>query len=144
MSVESLYTHLLVKAGRDETYMGKPERLESYAIESGHNPLCGDSITWYIKTENSIVTDIRYEVKGCLISKASATFLCKLMDGSPVDAFSKYLTDLKENIQQDAKLPDKEELEQKNWLALTQIQAYPTRRKCVLLAWETLGRALDR
>jgi nitrogen fixation NifU-like protein len=47
----------------------------------GHNPLCGDRLTVYVKLENDIVQDISFEGSGCAISTASASMMTESLKG---------------------------------------------------------------
>ena len=38
----------------------------------GHNPLCGDRVTVFLKMDGDRIGDIAFEGSGCAISKASA------------------------------------------------------------------------
>src|SRR4026208_2223552 len=40
-------------------------------VAKGHNPLCGDRLTLYVKVEGGTLTGISFEGSGCAISKAS-------------------------------------------------------------------------
>src|SRR5262249_11115968 len=46
---------------------------EANRTAEGHNPLCGDNVTVYLKLENGVIQDISFEGSGCAISKASAS-----------------------------------------------------------------------
>lgn len=138
MGVQSLYTGYLVKKSRDKERSGAPENPGDYITKTGNNPVCGDRITWYVQMDGRNITDIRYELKGCLISTASASFLAEIAAGKTIDDVVSFMQQLAEVIKPNAKEPSEAELKQHNWLALAQIRAYPTRKKCVLLAWETL------
>jgi nitrogen fixation NifU-like protein len=143
MDAESLYTGILVNSSRNTDYSGIPESPADYLKKTGDNPVCGDTITWYLKIRDNRIDDIRYEVSGCMISKASAALLAFLMDGKPTDHFTGFYSQLQCVTSPDSAEPDKNELKQNNWLALAQIKSYPARRKCVLLAWNTLNQLLD-
>src|SRR4030067_2452354 len=47
----------------------------------GFNPLCGDHITVYLRLENDMVRDIRFQGSGCAISKASASLMTASIKG---------------------------------------------------------------
>ncbi len=138
MGVQSLYTGYLVEKSRDKKRSGAPENVDDKKKKTGNNPVCGDQITWYVKLEGRRIVDIRYEVKGCLISKASASFLAEIAARKTIDEVKKFMERLAEVIKANATEPSEVELKKQNWLALAQIRDYPTRKKCVLLAWETL------
>jgi len=142
MPVESLYTPYLIEAGKDKRYIGTFDE-GNVVSKEGNNPLCGDKITWHLKRlpENKI--QLHFETSGCLISRASASFLASLMQGKTEVEFAEYLTILKEITTANADTPTSEQLDSTPWLSLAQIKEYPTRKKCVFLAWETLASLLE-
>jgi nitrogen fixation NifU-like protein len=53
------------------------------------NPLCGDKIRIDIKTKNNIVTDVKFNGKGCAVSQASASMLTDELIGKSIDEIRK-------------------------------------------------------
>jgi nitrogen fixation NifU-like protein len=39
--------------------------LEGASHADGHNPLCGDRVTVYVKLEDGVVTDLSFKGAGC-------------------------------------------------------------------------------
>ncbi len=112
---------------------------------AGHNPLCGDRVTVYVKLEGDIVRDVSFMGSGCAISTASASILTQILKGktkSEADALFKKLHDLVTGPP-DAAPPD-EEMESLGKLAVfAGVREYPMRVKCATLAWHTLNAALE-
>ncbi len=77
------------------------------------NPLCGDRIRIYIKTKDNVVTDVKFNGKGCAVSQASASMLTDELMG-------KSLEDIKK-------------LDKQFILNMLGIPLGPTRIKCALL-----------
>ena len=48
---------------------------------AGHNPLCGDRLTVYLKLDNDGVAEISFDGSGCAISKASASIMTDAVKG---------------------------------------------------------------
>jgi nitrogen fixation protein NifU and related proteins len=55
------------------------------ATAEGVNPLCGDELSIELEVDDGIVTDIRYNGRGCAISQAAASMLSDVVKGKPVD-----------------------------------------------------------
>ncbi|MDX6545769.1 MAG: nitrogen fixation protein NifU, partial [Gaiellales bacterium] len=55
------------------------------AVAEGVNPLCGDELSVELQVEDGIVTDVRYNGRGCAISQASASMLSDVVMGKPLD-----------------------------------------------------------
>ncbi|WP_129671264.1 Fe-S cluster assembly sulfur transfer protein SufU [Candidatus Chloroploca sp. Khr17] len=89
-----------------------------------HNPLCGDRVRIELLIENDIITDVRFEGRGCAISQASASLLTDELKGMPVET---------------AKAFSKEELLDLIGIPLTR---NPTRLKCALLSLKALKAGL--
>ncbi len=49
------------------------------------NPLCGDKIRIDIKLKDNVVTDVKFNGKGCAISQASASMLTDELMGKSLD-----------------------------------------------------------
>ncbi len=77
------------------------------------NPLCGDRIRIYIKTKDNIVTDVKFNGKGCAVSQASASMLTDELMGKSLDEIKK--------------------LDKQFILDMLGIPLGPTRIKCALL-----------
>ncbi len=77
------------------------------------NPLCGDRIRIDIKTKNNVVTDVKFNGKGCAVSQASASMLTDALIDKSLD---------------EIKTMDKQFI-----LDMLGIPLGPTRIKCALL-----------
>jgi nitrogen fixation NifU-like protein len=84
------------------------------------NPLCGDRIRIDLQVESGIITDIRFQGRGCAISQASASLLTDEIKGTSLEAISAFSKD--------------------DMLDLIGIplDKNPVRIKCALLALKTL------
>jgi len=105
----------------------------------GHNPLCGDRVTVYLKIDDGIVQDVRFEGAGCAIATASASLMTEALKGRTLDevealfrGFHALVTDTPGEG-----APDLGKLE-----VLAGVREFPARVKCATLAWHTLNAAL--
>ena len=123
----------------------KPRNFQKLAdanrVAKGHNPLCGDHITIYLKLEGEEIKDIGFEGSGCAISKASASIMTSALKGKTraeaealFDKFHGMVTGEK-GAQVDPKLG--------KLAVFSGASEYPARIKCASLAWHTLRGALD-
>jgi nitrogen fixation NifU-like protein len=96
--------------------------LEGADIEAEDlNPLCGDQIRMQVKLEDGVVSDVRFNGKGCAISQASASMLTERIKGMK-------LTDVA-TLSKDAVLEN------------VGIGISPTRMKCAMLGLRVLKSA---
>jgi nitrogen fixation NifU-like protein len=106
----------------------------------GHNPLCGDQITVYLKVRDGVIEDVTFEGTGCAISTASASLMTEVLKGRTTaeaehmfEGFHTMVT------QSDAEThPDLGKLE-----VLSGVREFPARVKCATLCWHTLNAALN-
>jgi nitrogen fixation protein NifU and related proteins len=50
----------------------------------GVNPLCGDELSVELLVKDGVVTDVRYNGRGCAISQAAASMISDAVKGRPV------------------------------------------------------------
>ena len=70
--LHELYQELILDHGRRPRNFGKLQ--EANRSAEGYNPLCGDKVKVYVKLDNDVVKDVRFEGSGCAISKASGEY----------------------------------------------------------------------
>jgi len=110
-------------------------------VAKGHNPLCGDRLTLYVKVEGGTLTGISFEGSGCAISKASASLMTDAVKGqSLTDALSLFdrvhdmlTTPIAQPVNTD---------EVGKMAVLSGVREFPARVKCASLAWHTLKSAI--
>jgi nitrogen fixation NifU-like protein len=113
--------------------------IEGACKAEGHNPLCGDRLTVYVRIERDVITDASFQGTGCAICKASASLMTESLKGKPVaDALT-----LSDRLQAMLAMPPGRPLDQLGALtALAGVRQFPFRIKCALLAWHALRRAV--
>lgn len=107
--------------------------------KEGFNPLCGDRLTLYLKTDAQKIMDASFEGSGCAISMASASLMTEALKGKTFievkkifDVFHLLVTTGKEI---DMHLLGK-------LAVLKGVYEYPSRVKCATLAWHTMMEAV--
>ena len=106
----------------------------------GYNPLCGDKGHLYLKVNDGVVEELKFEGQGCAISTSSASLMTEALKGRSVqearDLFARVHAMLtgKQLDDMAGKLGK---------LAVFEgVKKYPLRVKCATLAWHTLENAL--
>lgn len=131
------YSEILLKHFHKPVGKGRPEHVNSEA--EGRNRVCGDEIRLFLWIDsNGRIREAGFEGKGCMISQASASMLCKVLKDKTRDEAAEMVTSVERML---------ENGEYKNGLthdyqALNQVRQYPARIPCARLAWETLRKAL--
>lgn len=139
MDLKELYRDVILDHNKRPRNFGKLEPSDAQA--DGHNPLCGDRLTVFLKLDGDRVEDIRFEGKGCAISTASASLMTEAIKGKDksqiggmFDKVHSLLT--KQDAIADSSLG--------KLAALSGVREYPARVKCASLCWHTLNAALDK
>lgn len=107
----------------------------------GHNPLCGDRITVYLKVEDGIIRDVTFEGDGCAIATASASLMTEALKGKALSDVANLFEGFHDMVT-DAGAPAHPELGKLEVLA--GVREFPARVKCATLAWHTLNAALKQ
>lgn len=135
---EALYQELILEHNRKpRNFREMPDA--DRTIE-GRNPLCGDSLTLWVKLENDAIADVSFKGQGCAISKASASLMTAAVKGKTraeaedlFDRFHQLVT---------GTLPESEQQSLGSLRALGGVSRFPLRVKCASLAWHALHSAL--
>lgn len=136
--LRELYQELIIDHGRHPRNCRCMH--DANLSKEGFNPLCGDRLTLYLKTNDQQIVDASFEGSGCAISMASASLMTEVLKGKTLiemkkifDAFHLLVTSGKET---DMHLLGK-------LAVLKGVCEYPSRVKCATLAWHTMMAALD-
>ena len=137
MDLRDLYQEVILDHNKKPRNFGA---LEGAAHAAGHNPMCGDRVSVYVRLDGDRVGQASFVGNGCAISKASASMMTEAVTGrTPADvhalfaAFQDTVTGKRE--------PDDDVLDK--LVALAGVREYPSRVKCAMLAWHALLAALD-
>ncbi|MDO8989472.1 MAG: SUF system NifU family Fe-S cluster assembly protein [Sideroxyarcus sp.] len=103
----------------------------------GYNPLCGDKVKLYLKVEDGVIRDVRFEGYGCAIATASASLMTECIKGkSEAEALQ-----LMESVH--AMVAGGGTSAEGKLAVLAGVREFPQRVKCATLAWHTMKAALD-
>lgn len=59
----------------------------------GNNPVCGDDITIYAMVRDGVITEVKFDGRGCAISQASVSMLTDTLKGMPLGEAKKLGTE---------------------------------------------------
>jgi nitrogen fixation NifU-like protein len=142
MDLRDLYQDIILDHGQHPRNFRKQAEPSHFA--HGHNPLCGDRVTVYVRLDGERIRDVSFEGRGCAISQASASLMTEILKGkTPAEAdalfkgFHAKVTGAAAPEAPEALAEDMERLE-----PLTGVKAYPARVKCATLAWHAFEAAL--
>ena len=110
-------------------------------VALGHNPLCGDKLTLFVKLDGDRIADAAFQGSGCAISKASASLMTDAVKGKTLGEaealygkFHELLTGPPDVRATGAGLG--------KLAVFSGVREFPARVKCATLAWHTLESAL--
>jgi len=139
MDLKDLYRDVILDHNRHPRNFGKLESANARA--DGHNPLCGDRLTVFLKLAGNKVEDIRFEGKGCAISTASASLMSEAIKGKDRADIGELFGKVHSLLTRQDAIAD---TSLGKLAALSGVREYPARVKCASLCWHTLNAALQR
>ncbi len=105
----------------------------------GHNPLCGDKLTLYLRLNSQRIENLTFEGTGCAISMASASIMTETLKHHELGNAQNKISEVMKQFE----APDCDEpTVSGDMAALSGVRAFPSRIKCATLAWKTLEAAL--
>jgi nitrogen fixation protein NifU and related proteins len=138
-SLVELYQNVILEHNRSPRNFRVMENADRRA--DGNNPICGDSITVWLKLDDGRITDASFNGMGCAISRASASLMTSALKG-------KSRNEAEELFQRFHRMvtggPSPDDAETLGKLAVfSGVSAFPTRVKCASLPWHALKAALS-
>lgn len=104
----------------------------------GHNPLCGDLLTVFVKMNDGVIDDVSFVGQGCAISTASASLMTEAVKGMPVEDVESLFKDI--HLMLTEAHPEGRDFGKLE--VLSGVREFPARVKCASLAWHTLHNAI--
>ena len=139
MSSEALYQELILEHNRKPRNFREMENADR-TVE-GRNPLCGDSLTLWLKMNGEEIADVSFKGQGCAISKASASLMTAAVKGKTREDAERLFDRFHKLVK--GELPESEQAELGSLRALGGVSRFPLRVKCASLPWHALHSALE-
>lgn len=134
----TLYRELIVDHGQRPRNVGS--LTEATHEAKAENPLCGDSVILQLLVNSDRIMRVRFQARGCMISRASASVLSELLVDRALEEALRMADLLAVLVDPSAAVPaDAGPLE-----PLRGVRDFPARKSCATLPWEALRRALAR
>jgi nitrogen fixation NifU-like protein len=137
--LRELYQDVILDHNRHPRNRRKPSGPHRRA--EGHNPLCGDNVTVYLRTEDGRVVDVSFEGQGCAISTASASLMTEAIVGKTLGEAEEVFRSFQSMVTETGEATPRPELGDLEVLA--GVREYPVRIKCATLPWHTFQAALS-
>ena len=149
--LEDLYREIILDHYKNPRNSGSLETPPAIKAE-GYNPLCGDEVAVYVRSDGTQIDDIKMSGQGCSISRSSASLMTVSVKGKTVNeareaikTFKSLMSVHEQSLEGDADdTPVPVDLRTLGELAALQgVVQFPVRIKCATLAWNTLSQILD-
>ena len=111
---------------------------EDYIKINTNNESCIDELDFELKIENNIIKDLIFDGEACAISTSSASIMIKTLLNKNVDDAINIINNYQNMIEE--KQYDSDILEEA--IVFDEIYKQPNRKKCALLSWNGLLKAL--
>jgi nitrogen fixation NifU-like protein len=138
MDLKDLYRDVILDHNRAPRNFGRIDAPDKRA--EGHNPLCGDRLSVFVRMNGERVEEIRFEGKGCAISTASASLMTEAVKGKDRTAIRALFEQVHALLTRHDAQP---EASLGKLAALSGVREFPARVKCASLCWHTLNAALE-
>ena len=136
--LSDLYQEVILDHNRRPRNYGVLESADRKA--HGHNPLCGDRLTVFLKVDDGRIGAIRFEGSGCAISKASASLMTEAVLGRSIDEALGIFDRFQAMVTAPIEVEPPETIGK--LAALGGVREFPVRIKCASLPWHTFKAAL--
>jgi len=113
--------------------------LDGAECAEGHNPLCGDRITVFVRTDGEKIVDVSFQGSGCAISTASASMMTEALRDKTLGEARELFRRFHELVAAGGEAIEIGKLE-----VFKGVGEFPMRVKCATLAWHTLRAALEQ
>jgi len=140
--LRALYQSLIMDHGKNpRNKRPMDEHGEGCRCSEGYNPLCGDKLKLYAKTDGDKLEDLSFDGEGCAIFTASSSMLTEVLKGRSIEEIREVANSyLKMLTEEDVKL-DPEGLGK--LAVFGGVKEFPARVKCATLPWRALEAILE-
>jgi nitrogen fixation NifU-like protein len=137
-SLSELYQNVILEHNRSPRNYRAMDDADRKA--EGHNPLCGDQLTVWVRMDGDVIGDVSFKGAGCAISRASASLMTGAVKGKTraeaealFERFHRLVT---------GTLPQEQSETLGKLAVFSGVSEFPIRVKCASLSWHTLKAAM--
>ncbi len=112
---------------------------DSYKHVNMNNESCIDEINLMVKIEDQTIKDIRFDGEACAICTSSTSIMIETLTGKNIEEATKIINNFKNMV--DEKEYEEDILE--SAIVYDDICKQPNRKKCALLPWWGIERAIE-
>ena len=138
-SLSELYQNVILEHNRSPRNYRVMDDADRKA--DGHNPLCGDQVTVWVRMDGDVIGDVSFRGAGCAISKASASLMTGAVKGKSREEAERLFARFHQLVT--GTLPSGESETLGKLAVFSGVSEFPVRVKCASLSWHTLKAALE-
>ncbi len=137
--LQDLYQQMILDHGRKPRNFRELPGADSHA--EGFNPLCGDQVTVYLKTDRDRIADLSFTGKGCAICTASASMMTQSLKQKSMEDALQMFEAFHEMLTGKTEAGDRSDMGKLS--VFSGVRKYPMRVKCATLPWHTLKNSIE-
>ncbi|HEX2635557.1 MAG TPA: SUF system NifU family Fe-S cluster assembly protein [Gemmatimonadales bacterium] len=138
-SLSELYQNVILEHNRSPRNFRPMPDADRHA--DGHNPLCGDQLTVWVRMDGGVIEDVSFQGSGCAISRASASLMTSMVKGKTREEATRLFEQFHRLVTGTLASDQAETLGK--LAVFSGVSQFPIRVKCASLSWHTLKAALD-
>lgn len=115
------------------------ENVEGYIYVNSNNESCIDNIDLYLKIEDDVITDIKFDGEACAISTASTSIMIKNMIGKNITEVERYITNFEHMLNEE----EYEEIDFNEAIVFDETYKQGNRKTCVTLPYTGIKKAIE-
>ena len=115
------------------------ENVDGYIYVNSNNESCIDNIDLYLKIEDDVITDIKFDGEACAISTASTSIMIKNMIGKHIDEVIKYITNFEHMLNEE----EYEDVDFNEAIVFDETYKQGNRKTCVTLPYTGIKKAIS-
>ena len=112
----------------------------AHCSATASNPLCGDRISVELELAGDVIKSMAYQVRGCLLCKASSSILAERASGLELDELKKLRSELEGALNASN---DVAESFPEGFRLFFPVRLHKSRHSCVMLPFEAVIKAVS-
>jgi nitrogen fixation NifU-like protein len=134
--LNKMYNDILINEARNPYHFEKKE--DAQEIVQAYNPICGDKFELYINKDEKIIKSLYFHGFGCLLSKASTSFLSNIVENKEPQEIAKIVSEFIIQIE------NEKEITREKLKVFSEHENFSGRKDCILLSWKAMKKSLDK
>ena len=135
--LDALYRDVILDHNRHPRHF---HALDGARRAEGHNPVCGDRLTVFVRMSDGVIAEASFQGFGCAIAIASASLMTESVPGKTIEEAEALFERVRAVLRAGPSAPvdDLGPLS-----ALAGVRQFPARAKCATLPWQALLAAIE-